>query len=499
MFLVGAYNNNPSPVRWIMTTVREPMAGVDAAWLRMERDSNLMMIGGVLILDQGLNMNRLREILITRFLRFKRFRQRVIDEGDGVWWEMDPAFNLDNHLHHIGLPGDSGKAELQQLVSDLISTPLDFRRPLWQMHLVDHFDGGSVLIVRIHHCIADGLALVQVLLSITDETPDGQPLQPDAEKHDTALAQQVLKPARALFRQGLHLGHDLMEEALDLVEHPSRLLDLAGQGVAAGLELAHLGLLPEDPNALHHALSGRKKVAWATELELERVKATAHALTGTVNDVLLASAAGALRQYLLEREAGVAAEIHVAVPFNLRPRDKAIEALGNQFGLVVVALPVGEADPQARFQAVQKAMREIKTSAQPKATFGLLAALGHGPAALEKAALDFLSKKASLIMTNVPGPVKPLYLAGARIRQPMVWVPQSGGIGVGLSILSYAGTVQFGVIADQSVIEDIEKVVNYFPSHFEALEKVVGLGRKTPGRKAKVRDAQVQEKIPRPE
>lgn len=455
-----------------MTDTREPMASVDAAWLRMESDSNLMMIAGVLILDRTIDIDRLREILDTRFLCFKRFRQRVVDEGDRVWWETDPAFHIDNHLHRIGLPGAAGEAELQHMIGDLISTPLDFRRPLWQMHLVDHYGEGAALVVRIHHCIADGLALVQVLLSFTDDDTE----QDSTERSKSivaSMAARVLKPARGLVRQGLSLGHEFLEEAIDLIEHPSHLVDLARQGMATGAELAHLGLLPADPNALKHHLSGRKHVAWSAPLDLDRVKATAHALAGTVNDVLLTSVAGALRLYLLEHETRVSTEIHVAVPFNLRSREQPISELGNRFGLVVVALPVGLADPRARFMAVQKAMQDIKSSAQPQATFGLLAILGRGPAALEKTALEFLSKKTSLVMTNVPGPPKARFLAGARILQPMVWVPQSGGIGLGLSILSYDGTVQFGVVADKSVLPDIGKVVRDFPAQFEALEQSI--------------------------
>ncbi|MFC4258129.1 wax ester/triacylglycerol synthase family O-acyltransferase [Marinobacter lacisalsi] len=451
-----------------MTGNREPMASVDAAWLRMESDNNPMMIAGVLILDRPIDIERLRDVLKARFLCFKRFRQRVIDEGDRAWWEVDPTFHIDHHLHRIGLPGGAGEAELQELIGDLISTPLNFRRPLWQMHLVEPFGEGAALVVRIHHCIADGLALVQVLLSFTDETDDQ-----DGEDHSllavTELAERVFRPARGLIRRGLSLGQGLLGEGVGLIRHPSHLLDLARQGVATGMELAHLGLLPADPETFKPVLSGRKQVAWSAPLDLERVKATAHALAGTVNDVLLASVAGALREFLLAHEVQISSDIHVALPFNLRSREQPISELGNQFGLVVVPLPVGVDDPKARFGAVQKAMRELKSSAQPRATFGLLAVLGYGPAVLEKTTLEFLSKKTSLVVTNVPGPSTARFLAGARIRQPMVWVPQSGAVGLGLSILSYDGTVQFGIVADKSVPSDIQEVIRHFPAQFEVL------------------------------
>lgn len=455
-----------------MTDTREPMAGVDAAWLRMESDSNLMMIAGVLILDRPIDIERLRDVLKARFLCFKRFRQRVIDEGDHVWWDVDPSFHLDNHLHRIGLPGGAGEAELQELIGDLISTPLNFRRPLWQMHLVEPFDEGAALVVRIHHCIADGLALVQVLLSFTDEA-DEQCSEDHSLSAVTDLAGLVFRPAQGLISRGFSLGQELIDEGIDLIRHPSHLLDLARQGVATGLELAHLGLLPADPETFKPVLSGRKQVAWSVPLDLERVKATAHALAGTVNDVLLASVAGALREYLLTHEVPISSDIHVALPFNLRSREQPISELGNQFGLVVVPLPVHLDDPNARFRAVQTAMGDLKSSAQPRATFGLLAVLGHGPAVLERTTLEFLSKKTSLVVTNVPGPSTARFLAGARIRQPMVWVPQSGAIGLGLSILSYDGTVQFGMVADKSVSSDIREVIRDFPAQFEVLAQSI--------------------------
>lgn len=222
---------------------------------------------------------------------------------------------------------------------------------------------------------------------------------------------------------------------------------------------------------MHAPLAGRKRIAWAQPLDLAAVKATAHQLGGTVNDVLMASAAGALRRYLAESDRGTNSEIHVAVPFSLRPRDQPIMSLGNRFGLVIVPLPVGEADALARFHRVQRAMMAIKHSVQPQVTFGLLDLLGKGPVAIEKFALDTLSDKASLVMTNVPGSVSPLWIAGARILQPLVWVPQSGHLGVGLSILSYAGSVQFGVIANSQMINDPNPLTRYFEASFRELEE----------------------------
>lgn len=449
-----------------MRTKREPMSGVDTAWLRMESPTNLMMIEGVLILDRPLDMPRFRSCLEERLLKFARFRQRVIIKDDKAWWELDPHFNLDNHIHQVGLPGDGGMEALEQLVSDLANTTLDFNRPLWQFHVVDRVGGGSALITRIHHCIADGLALVQVLLSITDED---EAAIPHPEPPRTRI-EEILEPARSLIEQSMHLGHEFYEEALDLVQHPSHVLELARKSMAMSTELAHIGLMPFDPQTrLKGKLAGRKKVAWAPPLDLASVRAAAHALGGTVNDVLLTCASGALRAYLVEKGDAVGQAIHGAIPFNLRSLDRPIESLGNRFGLVLVEMPIHIQDPRERFLAVQNHMRQLKSSPQPKIFYGLLEVLGRGPNLFERTALELLSKKASLVMTNVPGPLRPIYLAGARVIQPMVWVPQSGEVGVGLSILSYAGTVQFGVVSDCQLLAEPEHVVHHFLTSFNEL------------------------------
>ena len=450
-----------------MKPEREPMSAVDTAWLRMENDSNLMMIQTVLILDGPLDMERLRQVLNQRLLRFSRFRQRVVMEKDHAFWQDDPGFDLDHHVHRIGLPGKADMAELQALCADLVSTPLNFRHPLWQMHVIDHMDGDhSALVCRIHHCIADGLALVRVLLSVADDSADGDlaPATGDRPYHPTSWLQR-----------GRQLGHQLIDEAAELVRHPDQILDLARAGLSAGAELANVTLQPRDPpTCLKRPLSGRKVVGWAEPLDLDAVKAVAHRLDGTVNDVLLTSATGALRAWLLGQGEDVTRDINVAVPFNLRPLDKPIDTLGNQFGLVLARLPIHLANAHERLADVQKHMRELKTSPQPWVFYGMLAALGQGPDVLEQAALEFLSSKASLVMTNVPGPKTPLYLAGTRILQPMVWVPQSGGVGMGLSILSYANTVQFGVVADHNLMTDPQQLVAAFHHSFDELAALTG-------------------------
>jgi len=462
-----------------MMISREKMSSVDKAWLQMESSVNLMMITGILIFESPIDRIKLREILSARFLHFSRFKQNVLRDNGDAYWQDDPYFDIDNHLHSIGLPGKASQEDLHQLASDLSNTPLDFNKPLWQMHLIDNYQGGCAMVIRIHHCIADGLSLVRVMLSITDDK-EAPLLQEKAKTEHEHPEADWLAPTRKLFHQVYHLGHEVLEEGKDLFQHPSHLLELAEKGLSVGSELSHIGLMQSDPlTCLKNKLSGRKQVAWAEPLSLEAVKTTSRRLGGTINDVLMSCATGALHRYLNEQQLEPGRQrhsidltdiLHMVVPVNLRPLDKPISTLGNKFGLVLVSLPVGEPNLLQRFQKVRHSMEELKKSPQAKVFYGMLSVLGKGPSKLEQTALEVLSKNASAVMTNVPGPKKSLFLAGSRLTQPMVWVPQSGEVGVGLSILSYDGSIQFGLIADKAMIPDPDVVVDYFVQSYQEME-----------------------------
>ncbi|WP_417545099.1 WS/DGAT/MGAT family O-acyltransferase [Marinobacter sp.] len=463
-----------------MSPIRIPMAAVDRSWLRMDTPSNPMMISTVLVFDKPIAINRLRHLLNERFLRFQRFRQRVVDEGSKVYWQDDPLFDIDNHLHRIALPGKAGKAELQALTSDLNSTSLDLRRPLWQIHYIDNYDGGCALLIRIHHCIADGISLVRVLLSLTDKTPEPCkqttfPSRPRPQSKSSTISKflhRVLDTTGAATHQARLFIQSVREEP----NYPLKLVSTAS-GVAA--DLLKLGLSPFEPKTcLKSPLSGRKEVAWAEPLDLAEVKACAKALGGTINDALLCAATGALhRHFKASKEVIPDCGIRVAVPFNLRPLNQPIETLGNQFGLVLACLPVEIEDPVMCFRQVQENMTRLKQSYQAQVTYSLLDLFGRGPDILERRALDLLSNKASAVLTNVPGPKEPVYLAGSKLIQPMFWVPQSGNIGIGMSIFSYAGTVQFGITVDKAIHADPNAVMGYFCESFKAMSHAALAGR----------------------
>jgi WS/DGAT/MGAT family acyltransferase len=438
------------------------MSRVDTAWLRMERPTNPMMITGVLMFAEPMSLKALKQVIKQRFLAYARFRQKPVESPTGAQWQDDAHFDLDWHVQLAALPGKGGKKSLERFTSQLASSPLDAARPRWQFHLVERYDGGSALVARIHHCYADGIALVQVLLSLTDTTrhpAKGSDLAKAWLKQDGA---DVARRVGAVDRY-MKLGGRVIEQGMAMYRDPSLAGVLAKEGGEIAREFVHALVLPDDPPSLLRGNLGvRKRVAWAEPLDLEEVKAVGRACDCTVNDVLMAAAAGALRDYMLERGAELdGMTLRATVPVNLRPLEHA-KKLGNHFGLVFLDLPVGEANPIRRLEHVAECMNQLKGSRQAIVAYGLLAALGMAPHALQGMALEMFSRKATAVATNVPGPQQPLYLAGCTLREMMFWVPQTGSIGVGISILSYNGRVHFGLIADAKLIPDPEDFIRRF-------------------------------------
>jgi WS/DGAT/MGAT family acyltransferase len=428
-------------------------APVDAAWLAMEDPTNLMMVTGVLMLDGRVDRGRLRAVLEERLLAFSRFRERVLAPPFGVGlpqWAGDDRFDLDAHLHHIALPEPADQPALEALVSDLLSTPLDLTTSPWQIHIVDH-GPDTVLVARLHHCIADGIGLIRVLLSLTD--PSARSRQGTADGDRPAATDPWVRAGSWLAGMGGELVRDPAGQALAA----------AGLGLGAAGTLAQLALLPDDPpTSIKGPLGVSKRAAWSAPLDLAAVKQAGRRHGTTINDVLLSAAAGALRRYLAGRgDAVEGLEVRAAVPVNLRGPDR-MHQLGNRFGLVFLALPLGIDDPLRRLRELHLRTSELKSSLQPAVAFGVLHAIGLLPGPVRDRTIDFFGSKASTVMTNVPGPQQPLYLAGRPLRRVMFWVPQSGRLGLGLSILSYAGEVMIGVAADAGLVPDPGHIVAAF-------------------------------------
>lgn len=449
-----------------MTLHREPMANVDCAWLRMDDPTNLMMITGVLTFSTPLGYDQVRQVIEERLLTFARFRQRACMPRSTLGlphWEDDPNFDIEEHLRCATLPPPGDQQALQQLVSQLMSIQLNPARPLWQFHLVENYDGGSALIGRLHHCIADGLALVAVLLSMTDTADADIPVfasSPQPRRRPRSRIRRVVRTARAL-------ADDLVHESLVTVRDPRRVVDLTRLGAGGVARLVKILLRQTDPHTIYKGPLGiDKRAAWSQPLRLTDVKAVSQVMGGTINDVLLTAVAGGLRSYLLQRGEPVDdLSFHAVIPVNLRPLDEPL-SLGNKFGLVFLSLPIGIADPLERLEALKTHMDALKGSPEAIAIYGLLNVVGMAPVEVENLLVTIFGTKATGVMTNVPGPREQLYLAGSPMREVMFWVPQSGRLGLGVSIISYNGQVLVGIATDAGLVPDPEAIVAGYEQSF---------------------------------
>ncbi len=491
--------------------VGERMTKVDTAWLRMDCDANLMMIVGVWQLQPGVKYAAVCERIENTLLRYDRFRQRVLEDAGGATWVEDRNFDLHNHVVLEKLPKVSRghhQEALQDRVATLATERLDPKRPLWQIHLIEDYTGpdgvrGSAMIVRIHHCIADGIALISVTMSLVDggvapPAPVAKSANSKSAAHSAEdwIADTLLKPFTDLSVKALGAVGEGAARSLGLLGDPEGMKDGLEKGFQKGVQKgiggsidmakvlyqlasdsAALALMPDDSKTrLKGKPGGQKKVAWCQPVPLEDVKAVGRALNCSINDVLLSCVAGALSEYLKSFGDDVTGqEIRAMVPVNLRPLDadgSQTQKLGNRFGLAPLVLPIGLENPVERVYEVRKRMRALKGSYQPLLAFSLLAVAGMLIKPAQDMMLNLFARKTTAVMTNVPGPRDKLKFCGATLEQSMFWVPQSGDVGLGVSILSYGGGVQFGVITDSALCPEPQRIIDEFLPEFARLSIV---------------------------
>jgi len=468
----------------------ERMSKVDTAWLRMDSPSNLMMIVGVWVLQPGIRHADLCQRIEERMLKYPRFLQKVVQDAAGATWVRDTEFDIARHVVVEKLakkPKGREQEALQERLAELAVTPLDPARPLWQFHLIENYMGGSAMLVRIHHCIADGIALITVTQSLVDGGNAPPARKASKQRRDGLegaedwITDTLIKPLTGVAVKALDTAGSGAANALDLLMDPQKGVD---KGLAGSVELARmayqvmrdaaaLALMPDDsPTRLKGTPGASKRVAWCAPIPLEEVRAVSKALNCSINDVLLSCVAGAIAAYLQGHGDAVRGKaIRAMVPVNLRSIEHAYK-LGNRFGLAPVVLPIGIDNPVERVYEVRRRMSQLKGSMQPLMAFGLLAVAGLLIKPAQDAMLNLFSRKTTAVMTNVPGPREKLKFLGSTLEQSLFWVPQSGTVGLGVSILSYGGGVQFGVITDATLCPDPQKIIDGFEPEFAKLSLV---------------------------
>ncbi|MGL5859519.1 MAG: WS/DGAT domain-containing protein [Angustibacter sp.] len=419
------------------------LALADQAWLAVDQPVNPIVVTAVLQWDGPLSLAELRAVVTERLVRrYPSFTQRVRRaRRRRPRWESDPQFDLDRHVVEIQRVADgpdgpghtrptptcpdrfsSDQAEqdqtLHQLVGDLMGQPLDTRHAPWILHLTHDHQGQAVVVVRVHHCLADGMALAYALLGLADNPIPTHPRPQVRRRRPLARYGQVVRAVLGVAPTVLRLTMSAAEPRTSLRRLPTV----------------------------------RKVVSWTQPHPLDSVKQTARWHGVSLNDLLLAATAGGLRRCLLSQGQRPTA-VRVVVPTDLRDGAPPT-SLGNLFGLVFVRLPVDVADPAERMRQVAAQTRRIKRSAQAGSTWVVLSAIGLLPAVFAPLGLAILNRSTTAVVTNVPGPRERLWLGDVSLRSVVFWVPQVGRMALGLGIFSYAGTVTVGVACDASLKVD---------------------------------------------
>ena len=458
--------------------MRRPIDPVDTIWLNMDRPNNLMVIESLMTCEGPITRDRFVEVLRTRVVdRYPVFGQRPVFSHVPMampHWEDDPDFDVERHVRQATLPAPGDDIALQAYVNRHLGTPLPRDRPLWEMHLIDGYGDGSAVYSRLHHALADGIALTRVLLSMTDAGPDAEDDDGDEDLGERrsggplGAALHLVGSAAgtagsAFFDLAHRLSPSLAEDAFTLARQTT--------GIAAKLTLTRL-----PATSLAGTAGVRKRAVWAPPIPLADVVTAGHRTGTTVNDVLVAALAGAVSSYLLDHD-GTTRDIPTMVPVNVRPLDEPLpRELGNRFALVLFSLPSGLETPFARLAETKRRMDAIKHSPEAVLTFGMIRGIGRTGKELERYLVDFFANKASGVTTNVPGPRGPRYIAGSRITSMLGWAPESGNQTLGTCIFTYDGHVHVGFKVDLDTIERPEELLVAFLAEIDALLQLAQAG-----------------------
>lgn len=447
--------------------IPEPMSSVDRAWLEMDDPHNPMVVSAILEFERVADVQDLARNLVSRLVRQVRFRQRVIEAAGGRAWIEDDVLHLGYHVQLRHLADPASDVELRAAIAVELGRGLDRALPLWRINLFPHGKGRVTALFRAHHAIADGVALMQLLLQLTDGS------QPDHAGPPPATAARHHGPLNG-FIQRLETVNSALENltgiVVDDLRHPGQFTQQVSEVRRTLAAIGRVVTLPNDnPPRFCIPPGGRRAVAWTGNLSFMAVRKFARSQGVTINDVFLAALAGAFGRYLRVLDGKVPEEqnLRVSVPVNLRADGDG--TLGNCFGLLLLDLPVGLEGWHARLDVISDRMASLKKSTEARAVLIALAAAGHLPVAAEKQLVNLIGGKAAAVVSNLPGPRRALTLHGARLTNVVFWPPQAARVGIGVSLLSYAGRVTVGVSADTTQIAHPQQLIDAFCAELQSM------------------------------
>jgi len=467
-----------------MSSWYEPMPATDRPFLVFEGTNTHMHVGGVTIFDGesvtnavgGIDIDRIRAYIWSRLHLIPKYRQRLAYipiENYPVWID-DAKINLHYHVRHTSLPRPGDERQLKRLAARVMSQQLDRQRPLWEAWIVEGLeDGRFALILKTHHCVVDGVSgvdLMSVLLRpFSDSTFEDPPtwVPRTAPAGADMLRDQVLRRLLAPLDLVREAGRWLRSMPTDL----EQLQALLTENAAATWDLVSTGLRPPAETPHNKPTGPYRRIDW-NHLDLDAVKTVKNRLGGTVNDVVLACVAGALRGYLLRKGCDVdALDYKTVVPVSIRGADE-IGSLGNRVAAWMLSLPIQEADPILRYGRVCQITTRIKRTKQAQG-ISMLSQVAELVDPIMTLGIRLASRlhPYNLIISNVPGPQFPLYLLGARLLAGYPTVPLFEYQGLGIATFSYDGKLFWGLNADWDLVPDLHDISRSLASSFAELQR----------------------------
>ncbi len=441
----------------------ERLSALDVSFLTNESSSSHMHVGGILIFEgPPPSYEDLLEHVSSRLHLVPRFRQKLayppVPTGRPFWVD-DPAFNLSYHVRHSALPAPGSEEQLRKMAARVYSQQLDRTKPLWELWLVQGLTRKRfALVTKTHHALVDGVSGVDIATVLFDLKPVPEPAEPDHDwvpDPEPSGARLLAKDAEGLLRTPVRLLRRL-EQA---VEHPSATVQQLGHSAEGIGEIgwAFVNAAPKVP--LNVEIGSHRRYSWVRS-DLAQFKKVKDALGGTVNDVVLAVVAGALRSWLQGR--GIRTEgleLRAQVPVSIRATDERGH-LGNKLAALRAPLPVYVEDPVARLETVSQAMHGLKQSKQALGAEVISRFNDFAPPTLlaQAARINFSTRLFNVVVTNVPGPQVPLYVLGRELEDcfPVGFLPPHQALFV--AIMSYNGGINFGLLADYDSMEDVDVI-----------------------------------------
>lgn len=426
--------------------------------------------------DGPLRFEDLRRVVEGRLHLAPRFRQRVLEVPANLArpvWADDERFDLDYHLRRTALPPPGGRRELADQVGRVLSLPLDRSRPLWETYFVEGLEDGRVAVIsKVHHAMVDGIAGMHVLSGLMDTSPDAPPGTPEPWEPSPQPTGQDLV-ASAIEEQVTHPVQAVFHAVETTVRAPVRVAMELAATVTGVSGILGLGQRPAGP--FDGPIGPARRFA-TTEAPVQRFKDVKNALGGTVNDVVLTAVAGAVNRLLRERGEPVRGrQLRALVPVSVRATGER-GAIGNRIAPAFVDLPIGAMGAKRRLALVRHSTRHLKESMMAMGADAIINLGTWAPPALHSSAARLVSRGQwfNLVVSNIPGPQQPLYLAGARILASYPAMPLGENAGLSVACTSLGGVMAFGLTADWDSVPDVDRLAAHMDAALDELTSAAG-------------------------